>query len=689
MCIFLLALLLLNKAVQYAKCERFVIIPSPNSSCPSEVTGGPCLTLQQYSSNPSRNSSITLELLAGNHRLESQLFVSNINSFAMVASAADTTTVSCGQSSYFRFDQLQHAHVHNITFVGCIMSLNYIMNATVVRSSFVNMTRCCNTILHIQQSAVQIKWCTIKKTYRNRAISINNGNVSISSSNFSGCALTHGYGAAMSISRGRVTITNSYFSNNMVIGQGYGGGAISVYDSGLGVTITNTCFNNNTAGGSGGAIFVFSGELNLVNSCFKSNKASVNDNNYGGAGGAIYISTGGMTIIGSYFSDNAAEGGHGGAFYVQSEREITIINSYFIGNRAEGPGWCGGAVFIENSIDGGGLNLFNSHFCDNRAGGSGGAIFISSGVVTATNSYFSSNIGSRGYGTAAVSVYNGGISIFDGCFSNNATSTGGGSNYIYANGGNVTVTNTTFMNSYEGRAIYYGRNSDSVSVTNNTFIRQQHNCLLCRIYEDDYFTEDASYSRAVGNITEMTTTEDSIMITTSPFETNEVIANETDTDGILTTDLEPLPEMRTTDSLTKTNTNESEKQLVTTTAVIVSSTDATTTPPTNEIVTTNAVPTTEPNESHTFIEITTVPISSTVLSITVFEAILMGIIFLLMLLIAMITPFLCISFIKKCTNKMNGIEATEADIHPWPLEMKINEAATTWGEGDSAYKVIH
>ena len=676
--VFLLALLLSNYAVQYAESERFIIIPSPDSFCPSELTGRPCLTLQQYSSNPSRNLSITLELLTGNHHLESQLFVSNINSFALVASTAERTTVTCGQSSYFRFGQLQHTHVHNITFVGCIMSFNNIRNATVVTALFVNMTRCCSTVLNIHQSAVQIKWCTIKNnpTYRNRAMSIYNGNVSISSSNFSGCALTHGYGAAMSISRGRVIISNSYFSNNMVTGQGYGGGAISV--SGLALTITNTCFNNNTAGGSGGAIFFFSGELNLVNSCFKSNKASVNDNNYGGAGGVMFIeSTEGMTIVGSYFSDNVVDGGHGGVFYIRSEREITIINSYFIGNRAEGRGWGGGVVFFERG--GGLLNLFNSHFCDNRAGGSGGAIYISSGVMSATNSYFSNNVGSRGYGTAAIRVYNGGMSIFDSCFSNNATGTSGGSTYVSANGGNVTISNTTFMNSNEGRAIYYGRNTDSVTLTNNTFIRQQYNCLLCRRYEDEYFTKNASHSRVVGE--ERTTTENSIMIT------SEVTANETDqADGILTTDLE----LRATDSLTKTNsTNESDLEehsvsIATVTTII--SMDATSTPPTNEIVITNheTVPATEPNESHILIETNTVPISSysAVLSITVFEATLMGIVFLHTLLIAVIITLLCISCIKKHSNKKrNGMEANEENIHSWPIN--INKAAHTWGEDNS------
>ena len=169
---FFVAVYLLNNAVQYARCERFIIIPSPDSLCPGDLTGEPCFTLQQYIANPSSNSSVTLELHPGNHRLESRLLVPNINSFIMVASAAATTSVSCGQSSYFSFSRLQHTYIGDIIFVSCRMNLNYIANATAVRSLFINMTRCCNTILTIQQSAVQIKWCTIKnnQTYRNKYI---------------------------------------------------------------------------------------------------------------------------------------------------------------------------------------------------------------------------------------------------------------------------------------------------------------------------------------------------------------------------------------------------------------------------------------------------------------------------------------------------------------------------------------
>ena len=93
--IFAPLLLLFSNAVQYSSCERFNIVPSADSPCPGEFTGEPCLTLQQYVANPSLSSNITFELQPGNHRLDSQLQVQNINSFIMRANT--TATVTCRQ----------------------------------------------------------------------------------------------------------------------------------------------------------------------------------------------------------------------------------------------------------------------------------------------------------------------------------------------------------------------------------------------------------------------------------------------------------------------------------------------------------------------------------------------------------------------------------------------------------------
>ena len=140
-----LTVLLLLNTVQYANCDKFNIIPTPDSPCPGKFIGEPCLTLQQYAANPSLNN-VTLLLYPGNHRLDSQLSSSNTNTFIMKATTS--ASVFCSQKLYpsiqfFVFSQLQYAYVDGITFNGCTMRLNGVANATFVRSSLVNRTTCC------------------------------------------------------------------------------------------------------------------------------------------------------------------------------------------------------------------------------------------------------------------------------------------------------------------------------------------------------------------------------------------------------------------------------------------------------------------------------------------------------------------------------------------------------------------
>ena len=136
---FVVSFLLLSGVVEYSSCERFNIVPSPDSPCPGEFTGEPCLSLQQYVANPSLSSDIILELHPGNHSLDSQLSVSNINSFTMRANTSATVTSSLHNPFYFY--QLQQIHVSGITFVGCRMELYYATNTTFERNSFVNRTK--------------------------------------------------------------------------------------------------------------------------------------------------------------------------------------------------------------------------------------------------------------------------------------------------------------------------------------------------------------------------------------------------------------------------------------------------------------------------------------------------------------------------------------------------------------------
>ena len=285
---FLFAVLFfMSNTVQYSSCERFNIVPSPDSPCPGEFTGEPCLTLQQYVANPSLSSNITFELHPGNHRLDSQLSVSDINYFTMRANTS--ATVTCSRQIYtpFYFNRLQQIYVSGITFVGCRMELYYITNATFERSSFVNSARCCpsGAVLYAYYSSVLIRQCII---FNNRIIR----------------GATYGHGSTFRIEQ------TMFRFNYPCCGDGYGG---AIY-------------------------YVGSGNMDILNSNFSSNSVHYNGGN-GGHGGAVYFDGGNITVTNSTFINNTANGGGGGA--ISSARRytnISLVNNIFSHNTAA---YCG------------------------------------------------------------------------------------------------------------------------------------------------------------------------------------------------------------------------------------------------------------------------------------------------------------------------------------------------------------
>ena len=281
MLLFALSFLLLI-TVEYSSCERFNIVPSPDSPCPGEFTGEPCLTLQQYVANPSLSSNIVFELHPGNHSLDSELQVSNINSFTMRANTSAIGLVTCSQQLHqpFYFSRVQQIHVSGITFVGCGMELNYITNATFERNSFVNRTRCCyrGVVLYAYYSSVLIRLCFVSNNrvyygaiYGDRSTLIME-QITFSS-NFPCCSNSRG--GALYLSTGNIHILNSNFSSNSAGSTSGHGGA--VYFDGSNITVTNSTFINNTAnGGGGGAIYSARRYSNiiLVNNIFSHNTAA-------------------------------------------------------------------------------------------------------------------------------------------------------------------------------------------------------------------------------------------------------------------------------------------------------------------------------------------------------------------------------------------------------------------------------
>ena len=426
--VLLTVLILLHNAVQYVSCIRLNIIPSLDTPCPGEATEEPCLTLQQYIANSSFSSwtNITLELHPGEHHLNSRLSASSTNSFTM--RAVTTASVLCSPSSYFSFNQLQHLYISSVAFTGCTMNLNSIMNASLVKNSFVSTTA--------------------------GAVNVYRGRVYIRSSNFSGIT-AGGYGGAIRVRYGEeVTIDSCYFSNNSA---GYTGDAIYVYN-GVSVTISNSLFINNIITG---AIGVSRGDVTISNSNFSGN--GVSTRGYGG--GAVNVNQNegvNVSIVNCYFSNNAV-GGHGGAIYVQSGGQVTIDSCCFSNNSVGGGGYNGDAIFSSGVT----VTISNSLFKDNTASG---AIGISRGDLTITNSYFLDNSG------ADVYLYEGGVNITTSYFSDNAIGGRIAVNIRYGRGVIISKSyfcdNTTETNNGHSRALSIQADGGSITVTNNTFMKR-------------------------------------------------------------------------------------------------------------------------------------------------------------------------------------------------------------------------
>lgn len=108
----------------------------------------------------------------------------------------------------------------------------------------------------------------------------------------------------------------------------------------------------------GGAVYVSSSYLNIINSIFKSNHAYKRYENRQGEGGAIYNEGGFIRICNSTFSNNYIDGNgskYGGAIY-NNLGQLSIFNSKFTNNYLKGDWTTGGAIYNFNGF----LTIFNS-----------------------------------------------------------------------------------------------------------------------------------------------------------------------------------------------------------------------------------------------------------------------------------------------------------------------------------------
>jgi len=229
-------------------------------------------------------------------------------------------------------------------------------------------------------------------------------------------------GGGGDISGGVVTLYGPAVTNNHVGTSGSGGG---LHIEGSDVMTYYPVISGNHVAGTGQG-----GGIDLVQSYWSSLDLLLSDNRVdSGFGGGLRAAQSSFTVYGAAIRDNSA--GTGGA--IENDTSTTIVVSGTLSGNLAGAN--GGALWLR----GGSAYLAGDTFGANQAGpahstggaprspssvGLGGAVLISSGLLTATNTTFSGNLAALAGG----GVYNaaGAASLSNVTLSGNSSPAGGG-----------------------------------------------------------------------------------------------------------------------------------------------------------------------------------------------------------------------------------------------------------------------
>ena len=294
-------------------CDTFYIVTSPSSPCPGEYIGVPCLTLQQYASNPSQSENITLLIEPETYYdLASVLTVSDGYNFTM--SSTNATVMYTSATAKFEFNRVENIHISGMTFQGCRNGAAVQMitgtQAIIIRSNFIR-----NGAAAVQMTSVTRVVVINSNFTANQGNSLrisNSESVTVNKSSFS-----ENHGNCLSASTSLVKVNENRFYNNGRA-HSYTGRAVYVFNSM--VVINKSFFSNNTAiDANGGAIYAYNSNITVDSSEFSNNTVTVTSyRTY--SGGAIYVYNRNgdfeLQINDTMFFGNRAYRGHGGAIYV-------------------------------------------------------------------------------------------------------------------------------------------------------------------------------------------------------------------------------------------------------------------------------------------------------------------------------------------------------------------------------------
>ena len=456
--VLLIRIVLLSASIMYVSSERFHIVTSHSSPCPSEITGEPCLTLKQFVAHSWSNmiSNITLTLESGNHSLSGSRSTLRFNNLVMTAVSANIIFTS--QETYLELENIQYVKLSGITFHNVIISVSSTRELKVQECNFQAVR-----FSVIDVSKADFSRCTFTGNYRQGSIhyltfySILSQSVAVidqcifSNNTIIYYNIYESYG----VQNHTLTISESTFANNT---SNYGAGVIDIQiisytyyfyyrdaNFHLTVNITDSTFTNNTAQyGEGGALSVNGDNVQLlVHQCNfiknTANKASA---------GAIYLNGkyySSYTLTENTFKDNSAN--LCGALTIKNNYDsiTTVVNNTFYSNKAKSVvDIGGGAICVQNAR----ALISSCTFNGNNAKVDGGAIVMDNSTVTIVDTNFNNNTAGRDGGALNTNIYPSNYSIINCSFEYNEAGDDGGAVHIGRKGSHITMDGCSFVNNH-------------------------------------------------------------------------------------------------------------------------------------------------------------------------------------------------------------------------------------------------
>ena len=516
-------------------CDTLYIVTSPSSPCPGEYIGVPCLTLQQYASNPLRQSqNITFIVEPGMYNLSTLLTVSDGYNFTMSSTNATVTCTSA--TAKFDIYRIDNVYISGMTFQGCrntAIRISQATSASIVSSNFINNQGSSGGGLNIQSSSVTIAESEFRNNSNGGAIYARSSTIKTSQFSYNTRLYSNG-GGAIYASFSNITVNGSVFTyNNAYVYSGvvepyifYISCCSKIFQ------IINTMFIGNSAyycyniDSSGGAIYTAGQSISTtVIQC-----QFINNTAYS-FGGAVYVlgTNPFISVFDSHFINNTAMTEGGGAIYSNGQyANVTLTSSTFHNNSAS---YCG--VLDVDNYNHFSVNLTNSIFTYNSASGQtigGGVACIRNASINVIDSTFKHNFANFHAGVFYIDESH--TTVDGSLFINNSAALDGGVFYTYIHASDYIIRRSQFsenMAGDDGGVMLIGRLNCYVSIDETIFdfnsagdrggvVAIIASSMFMEINRTNIFNNTAQFGGVISACnSEVTVLDDSLFVTVDPL----------------------------------------------------------------------------------------------------------------------------------------------------------------------------